>query len=256
MDARPVPTGGAFMAESGRMETLVLFARAPVAGATKTRLARERGERDAVMLASGFLLDTVALCGRWRAEKVAVDQNRRVALYASPDVEDPILTEAARRAGARLEVQTGADLGERLRRAFDAEYERGARAVCAIGADSPTLPLHLLDEAFRALVWERVAVGPTFDGGLWLVGAQRPAPDLFADVSWSTPAVVPHTLNKLHAAGIDAHLLPFWYDIDEAADLERLVWHVRAVRRRHPEELASTWRALERIGLVSSRSAA
>lgn len=238
------------------METLVLFARAPVAGATKNKLARERGERDAAVLAAGFLLDTVELCARWRTEKVAVDQNRRVVLYASSDVDDPVLAEAARRAGARLEAQAGNDLGERLRRAFDVEYERGARAVCAIGADSPTLPLHLLDEAFRALVWERVVVGPTFDGGYWLLGAQRPAPDLFTDVPWTTPAAVPHALNKMRVAGVEPHLLPFWYDVDEAADLERLVWHTRALRQSHPGDLASTWRALEQIGLVTSRSAA
>jgi uncharacterized protein len=240
----------AFVAESREMETLILFARAPVAGSTKTRLARARGERDAVLLATAFLLDTVELCGRWRAERVAVDQNRRVALYASPDADDPVLAEAARRAGARLEVQVGADLGERLRHAFEAEYERGARAVCAIGADSPALPLQLIDEGFRALVWERVVLGPSFDGGYWLVGAQRPAPDVFTDVPWSTPSVVAETLRRLGAQGIAPHLLPFWYDIDEAADLERLVWHARAVRARHPARLGATWRALERLGLA------
>ncbi len=233
------------------METLVLFAKAPVPGASKTRLAKERGERDAVVLSAGFLLDTAALCARWRTEKVAVDQNRRVAVYASPDVNDPVLAEAARRSGARLEVQQGADLGERLRAAFDAEYERGARAVCAIGADSPTLPIQMLDEAFRALVWERVVLGPTFDGGYWLVGAQRPAPDIFSDVPWSTPAVLPHTVNKLRAAGVEPHILPFWYDVDEAADLERLVWHARSLRVRENTAVASTWRALTQIGLVT-----
>lgn len=235
------------------METLVLFARAPVAGATKTRLARERGESDAVALSAGFLLDTADLCARWRGEKVAVDQNRRVVIYASPDVDDPVLAEAARRCGARLEVQDpgGFDgLGARLRRAFDEEFERGARAVCAIGSDSPTLPLHLLDEAFRALAWERAVLGPAFDGGYWLIGAQRPAPDLFSDVPWSTPAVVPHTLNALRRVGVEAHLLPFWYDVDEASDLERLVWHARATRRAHPACLGFTWRALQQIGLV------
>jgi rSAM/selenodomain-associated transferase 1 len=236
------------------METLVLFAKAPIAGSTKTRLARERGDRDAVLLSAGFLLDTVELCARWRCERTAVDQNRRVVLYASPHVEDPLLAEAARRAGARLEVQQGADLGARLRHAFEAEYERGARAVCAIGADSPSLPLHLLDEAFRALAWERVVIGPTFDGGYWLIGAQRPAPDLFTDVPWSTPAVVPRTVNRLRATGIEPHLLPFWYDIDEAADLERLVWHAGSVRARSPEKLSATWQALERIGLAGTKA--
>jgi rSAM/selenodomain-associated transferase 1 len=232
------------------VETLVLFAKAPVAGASKTRLAKERGDKDAVILSAGFLLDTAAVCATWRSEKIAVDQNRRVAIYAAPDVDDPILVEAARRAGARLEVQRGADLGARLRHAFDAEYERGARVVCAVGADSPTLPIQLLDEAFRALLWERVVLGPTFDGGYWLVGAQRPAPDIFSDVPWSTAAVLPHTVNKLRAAGVEPHILPFWYDVDEAADLERLVWHARSLRARAAGAVPSTWHALEQIGLV------
>jgi rSAM/selenodomain-associated transferase 1 len=236
------------------VETLVLFAKAPVAGGVKTRLAKERGEHDAVILAAGFLLDTAAVCAQWKAQKIAVDQNRRVAIYGAPDVDDPILAEAARRAGARLEVQRGNDLGQRLRHAFEAEYERGARAVAAVGADSPTLPVHLLDEAFRALIWERVVLGPTFDGGYWLVGAQRPAPDLFSDVPWSTPAVLPHTVNKLRASGVEPHLLPFWYDVDQAADLERLVWHAKSLRASSSEQVAATWRALAGIGLVKDHA--
>ena len=64
---------------SAIVETLVLFAKSPVAGSSKTRLAKDRGGNDAVILSAGFLLDTAALCARWRSEKVAVDQNRRVA---------------------------------------------------------------------------------------------------------------------------------------------------------------------------------
>jgi rSAM/selenodomain-associated transferase 1 len=232
------------------METLVLFAKAPLAGASKTRLARERNNQDALTLTTGFLFDVADTCARWRGEKVAVDQNRRVALYATPGIDDPVLAEAARRAGARLETQQGDDLGARLRSAFEAEFDRGARAVCAIGADSPTLPLHLLDEAFRALVWERVVLGPAFDGGYWLIGSQRPAPDLFSGVPWSTQGVLAHTIGKLKQLAIEPHLLPFWYDVDEATDLELLVWHARALRAKAPSALPSTWDALFRIGLL------
>jgi rSAM/selenodomain-associated transferase 1 len=232
------------------METLVLFAKAPLPGTTKTRLARERSDKDALILTSGFLMDTADTCARWRTEKVAVDQNRRVALYATPTVDDPVIAEAARRAGARLEVQSGDDLGARLRNAFEAEFERGARSVCAIGSDSPTLPLHHLDEAFRALVWEKVVLGPTFDGGYWLVGSQRPAPDLFTGVPWSTQAVLAHTLGKLQRQNVEPHVLPFWYDVDEAADLERLVWHTRALRQKRADAAPATWRALTQIGLA------
>lgn len=232
------------------METLVVFAKAPVAGTVKTRLAKERGVDDALALYAGFLMDTADTCGRWRGEQVAVDQNRRLVVYAAPDADDPVLAEVARRAGARVEVQVEGDLGTRLKAAFDAEFQRGARAVCAIGADSPTLPLGMIDEAFRALLWERVVLGPTFDGGYWLVGSQRPAPDLWSDIPWSTPSVLVRTLGQLRAQDVEGHLLPFWYDVDEAADLERLVWHVRTLREKVPTACEHTWRALLRTGLV------
>src|SRR5687768_7766700 len=130
------------------METLVLFAKAPVLGTVKTRLAKERGAEEALLLYTAFLVDVADQCAAWRAEKVAVDQNRRLCLYASPDADDPVLAEVARRSGARTERQADGDLGMRLRACFDAEFQRGARSVCVIGSDSPTLPLHLIDEAF------------------------------------------------------------------------------------------------------------
>lgn len=238
------------------METLVLFAKAPLVGQTKTRLARERGDVDALKLASAFLLDTCDVLARWQAQRVGADQNRRVVLYAAPHTDDPILVEAARRAHCRIEPQGDGDLGARLKRAFTNEFERGARAVAAIGADSPTLPAYLLDEAFRALAWERVVLGPTFDGGYYLVGAQRPPPDIFDAMPWSTPSLLATTLARLRAHDVRAHLLPFWYDIDEAADLERLVWHVRALRERDARAVPLTWDALADIGLVRKEPAA
>jgi rSAM/selenodomain-associated transferase 1 len=235
------------------VETLILFARAPLAGKTKTRLAKERGDDDALRLSMGFLADTTALCGRWRRESAgAVDANRRVVCYVDPSAADPIVVDLAFAAGARVELQQGKDLGERLHHAFDAELARGARAVCAIGSDSPTLPLHLLDHAFRALLWERVILGPTFDGGYWLVGTQRPSPTLFTGIPWSTPSVLAKTSQLLATQGITPHLLPFWYDVDEAADLERLVWHLRAARHEDATTAPATWQALLDIGLVSA----
>lgn len=238
------------------MESLVLFAKAPVAGRVKTRLAEERGARDAVILYSAFLRDTVAVCARWHAQSIAVDPNRRLVLYVDPDENDPIFAEAARLSGARLLAQPQGDLGTRLKEVFEAEFARGARAVCAIGSDSPTLSSHQLDHAFRALAWERVVIGPTFDGGYWLIGAQRPAPDIFTDIPWSTPSVANRTLSKLRGEGVTAQLLPFWYDVDEASDLETLVWHVRTLRERDPCACAATWDALIRIGLVREGRAA
>lgn len=232
------------------MESLVLFAKAPVLGRVKTRLAKARGAREATILYTAFLRDTVTACGGWVTQRIAADPNRRLVLYVEPDENDPILAEAARLCGARFVTQPPGDLGEKLRFIFDAEFTRGARAVCAIGSDSPTLPAHLLDHAFRALAFERVVIGPSFDGGYWLIGAQRPAPDLFHLIPWSTADVVSSTVTTLAAQGVHPYLLPFWYDVDDDADLGRLRWHLRALRGRDPVAGEATWQALDQLGLL------
>jgi len=232
------------------MESLVVFAKTPIAGQVKTRLARERSERDALVLYAGFMRDLADSMRSWREQRVAADQNRRLVLAVTPHSEDPMIAEIAGLSGARIVVQPEGDLGTRMRTVIDDEFRRGARAVCVIGTDSPTLPAHLLDHAFRALLFERVVLGPTFDGGYWLVGAQRPAPDIFTGIPWSTSSVLMKTLALLRRQGVNAHLLPFWYDIDTAMDLERLVWHVKAMRAAEPNSVPATWKALSQIGLV------
>ncbi len=230
------------------METLLLFAKAPLIGESKTRLARDIGESAALKLSAASLLDTCDVLFEWQQRKVAADQNRKVVIYASPHIEDPLFAEAARRARARVELQVGNTLGERLQHAFTAEFERGARSVCVIGSDSPTLPTHMVDEAFRALMWHRVTVGPTFDGGYWLIGAQRPAPRLFDDIPWSSPTVMHTTLERLRAQGVDASVLPFWYDVDCKADVQRLLWHAACIHAQHAGALSCIRSALEEIG--------
>jgi rSAM/selenodomain-associated transferase 1 len=232
------------------MESLVVFAKRPLAGRVKTRLSSGRGDAQAALLYGAFLQDTARACLKWREQSVAVDPNRRLVWMLEPDGEDPVIVELARRCGARVTPQGDGDLGDRLARAFKAEFDRGARAVCAIGTDSPTLPPHLVDHAFRALMFERVVLGPTFDGGYWLVGAQRPPPDLFTDIPWSTPDVLQTTLDHLRSQDVDGYLLPFWYDVDEEADLDRLLWHIRALRAHDPTAATATWSALRQMGLA------
>lgn len=232
------------------MESLLIFAKPPVLGKVKTRLAQERGNVEAVILYSAFMKDTARICQMWRRNKNGSDPNRRLVLCVADQIEDPFLTELARIGGAKLMRQAEGDLGDRLAAAFDQEFSRGARAVCAVGGDSPTMPSHLIELAFRALLWERVVMGPTFDGGYWLIGANRPAPDIFSNIPWSTPAVTMRTLSKLRQQSIEANLLPFWYDIDSAVDLEKLAWHLRAIRERDPSIGTATWNALQRIGII------
>lgn len=226
------------------MESLVLFARAPVLGEVKTRLAERLGAEKAARLYAAFLLDTLDVCASWRAQTIAVDPNRRLVLYVTPGVDDPIFAECARRSGAQIVAQPEGPLGERLAAIFSQEFDRGARAVCAIGSDAPTLPLHLIEHAFRALRWERVVLGPSADGGYWTIGAQRPAPDLFTGIPWSTPDVMSTTLAHLHAQDVPAHILPFWYDVDDDTGLAQLTWHLQALRQTQAV-CPATWALIE-----------
>ena len=91
-----------------------------------------------------------------------------------------------------------------------------------MNSDGPTLPLACLEEAFSALYREDITLGPGHDGGYYLIGMKRPHPELFQGIAWSTEQVVPQTLDICHHLGLSVHLLPEWYDVDVAADLERL----------------------------------
>ncbi|HEY1101378.1 MAG TPA: DUF2064 domain-containing protein [Myxococcota bacterium] len=233
------------------METLILFAstttpaRARVNDAVRARSAR---------LSTGFLEDTARLCARWQKERAGVDQNRRV-VFCTPDGDDPIVRELAALAGARIERQSGVVDDQRLATAFTAEFERGARAVCAIGATTPTLPTFLIDHAFRALLWERIVVGPTMLRGPWLLGAQRPAPEgVLEQLVLGARTTTTTVTQRLAAQGLAPHLLPFWYDVDDldSADVDRLVWHTRTLRAADNTTAAATWQALRDTGLVST----
>jgi len=192
------------------LSTLVVFAREPVAGRVKTRLARKIGEGAALALYRAFLEDVVAL-----TEGVAERRLLRVAgdpesLAALPIARAP---------------QEGADLGARMDHAIRASLGEGPVAI--IGSDSPTLPRELLVEAFARLQKHDVVLGPSADGGYWLIGARVAVPELFGGIAWGTPEVLPETLRRL--SGRSHSMLPSWYDVDEEADLEYLRLHLRSL---------------------------
>ena len=91
-----------------------------------------------------------------------------------------------------------------------------------VGSDSPTLPLDLVDRAFATLKNNDVVLGPTTDGGYYLVGAARRVPDIFDGILWSTSRVWQQTVERLCAADIAFGVLDSWYDVDDRATLERL----------------------------------
>ena len=104
-------------------------------------------------------------------------------------------------------------------------FANGFGAVCLVNSDSPTLPTACLIRAARALLvpGDRIVLGPTDDGGYYLLGMKQPHPRLFADIAWSTNNVAAVTQARAAALGLDVVTLPPWYDVDDAAALDRLV---------------------------------
>jgi hypothetical protein len=205
------------------MTSLIVFARAPIEGRVKTRLARTLGDRAACALYRAFLEDVCALAGSLDARRIL-----------AADGDHPELTRLARLYDLELCAQAAGDLGERMRAALEP-----ALPACVIGTDAPTLPLGYLQDGLAKLETHDAVVGPSTDGGYWLMGISRPMPELFREMPWSTPAVLPLTLERLR--GRRAALLPFHFDVDEEADLRLLSAQLALLG---PEVAPATRRAL------------
>jgi glycosyltransferase A (GT-A) superfamily protein (DUF2064 family) len=221
------------------METLILWSpTTPLPG-----LARRLGTEAAQALADAIFDDLLATGVRWRETRIAADFNRRLVVVA-PASEHARLGARVDATGARLERSRGDD-DETLAWAFADEFERGARAVAMIGMAAPTLRTHHLDHAFRALQFERLVVGPAFDGGTWLIGSQRPAPASIVALQPGRAGTLLAHEDALREAGDAVHLLPFWYTVDD--ELERLAWHLRQASPEREPRAPHTRDALARL---------
>ena len=190
--------------------TVCIFAKEPRAGHVKTRLAASVGDVAAVQLAAAFLRDTVALVR-------SLDIPFVIAWSGDP--------EAAPR-DTEVWPQGEGDLGERLERVFGRALTRSDWAI-ALGADSPGLPARNLLAGVEALHTQDAVVGPTVDGGYYLLGLTRLEPALFARVPWSTPLTRVRTIERLSARGYRLATLKTWFDVDDGRDLKRLTSMLR-----------------------------
>jgi hypothetical protein len=118
----------------------------------------------------------------------------------------------------------GANIGESLIVAIAQLLDRGHHAAVVVNCDSPTLPLSLLIEAAEVLArpGDRAVLGPADDGGYYLLGLKHRHPRLFQDIAWSTEHVTRQTLERAAELGLPVHLLPRWYDVDDAKALRML----------------------------------
>lgn len=134
-----------------------------------------------------------------------------------------------------------ADFGDCLRKALEAQFAAGHCAACVLNSDSPTLPPEILADAAHHLEQpgERVVIGPSSDGGYYLLGCKTVHRRLFQDIAWSTEMVTQQTLERAAEIGIEVQLLPEWYDVDDAAALRTLIGEVLDDRPFHPRMASS-----------------
>ena len=196
---------------------LALMAKVPFAGAVKTRLTPPLSPEEAATLSMYFLRDmTTNVAG------LSGNGTEGVVLYTPADAE--ALLHGLLPNGFRLFAQRGETLGERLVNAAADLLDKTFHSVCLINSDSPTLPGEILTTAASLLAQEgdRVVLGPSQDGGYYLIGLKRPHRYLFERIAWSTAHVLAHTIERAADIDLPVDLLPVWYDVDDAATLRLL----------------------------------
>ncbi|MGH8055627.1 MAG: TIGR04282 family arsenosugar biosynthesis glycosyltransferase [Candidatus Entotheonellia bacterium] len=204
-----------------RRSAVAIMAKAPRAGQVKTRLCPPLSFPDAAELYRCFLLDKIAQVN-------ALGSAAPVISYG-PDEESGLAGAKAffeRIAPSRFTLipQFGDELGARLLSTFHQLFTQGYPQVMAIDSDTPTLPKAYLEQAIDLIAQPHidVVIGPTEDGGYYLIALRRAYPELFEAMPWSTSDVLPETLRRSEAKGLRVACLKPWYDIDHADDLRRL----------------------------------
>ena len=194
---------------------IIVMTKVPGFADVKTRLRPLLSESQCAELAGCFLTDTIT--------NLASVFEHRIIAFTPDEGRDAI---EALGDGDICIAQRGGDLGQRLDAAIEEAFEMGFGPVIVIGTDSPTLPPEYLAQALDHLQsrGHGVAIGPTDDGGFYLIGVSRQREGMFSNITWSSSQVFEQTEANIRDIGnLDLLVLPRWYDVDEPEDLARLI---------------------------------
>ena len=220
---------------------LAVMTKAPQAGRVKTRLVPPLTPEEAAELNKCFLRDTAAAISSACSRRPVGDEGKRdfkpeagashseaATAACGIAVYTPVGAESAYTdilpADFSLLPQRGDKFGERLYFAVEDLFKCGFESVCLIDSDSPTVPAENFAEAVELLSTseDRVVLGPSDDGGYYLIGVKKPHRHLFEQIDWSTERVLNQTMQRATEIGIEVKLLPTGYDVDDDASLRRL----------------------------------
>ncbi len=216
---------------------VVMMTKAPVPFEVKTRLCPELSPEQAAELSKLFIQDMVDELGGL-AQGLA-----SFALAYTPREAEAHFT-AMLPASVPMFSQPEGGLGERMAGIFERIFQEDYERVVVVGSDLPDLPRRIIANAIQALEQpERdLVLGPTPDGGYYLIGLKRPVPEIFHDIPWSTGEVLERTLEKARGVGLSFSLVERWDDIDTYGDLVRFVKRHEDTRT---QDRGPGWRSLE-----------
>ena len=215
---------------------LILFARDPVLGKVKTRLSPFLDEDVILRLYTCFLNDSL--------KKIRQIKNADCFVGIAPSNDSGFFT-GTPDSDIRLFIQEGEGLGDKMRKAMQDRFAEGYERVVIIGSDSPSLPVSYLS---RALGSDKdIVIGPSTDGGYYLIGMKGRVVEVFDGVTWGTEKVLRETCERLGKNGVELELLPVWYDVDSPEDLKFFKTHLELIEMAGLENAGETGRLLDKI---------
>ncbi len=220
---------------------IIVFTREPVPGSSKTRLAARIGARNAAALADAFTHDALAKVRRLGLPLVIA------ASTTGALTDNDYFRSLARRFDAAIVDQEEGNLGARMARVL-APFALGGALL--VGTDTPSLPRSVLQRATALIRHNRVVLGPSLDGGYYLVGVRGALPDMFRGIRWGGPRVLQQTIARLDRLGIRPALAPAWYDVDRWSDLLLLAEQLRRLAQRGALPCPLTAKVLTQLGLL------
>lgn len=192
---------------------LIIMAKEPKIGSTKTRLCPPLRADQAAQFYEALLWDTIEMA----AGVPGID----LAIAITPPESSEYFKQIAPPETILIPVAC-ADIGECLAYVLSRLLDMGYQRVMALNSDGPSLPPEYIQTAIQSLDQHDLVLGPAEDGGYYLVGLQQNQPNIFMGIDWSTHHVLAQTLQIAEQRSLTVHLLPPWYDVDTAADIDRL----------------------------------